>query len=437
MTTAPEPRASASLPLREAHAHIAQHGRAMTMVQLEACTSLDDFLTLVAQSSQSPTNDWLLGQGLRIEAWDEPHWPTAAELDTVTGDRPACLWSFDYHALLINTAAMRILGITPATPDPDNGRIMRDSRTGMLTGLMLEAAAKMVWNRVPEPSPEQHRENIRAALRDLAGHGFVEVHDLVSQPWLGPMLAELDDAGELPLRVLLYPLYPDFEKTHATSRHWQRDRVQLAGAKLFADGTLNSRTAWMLDAYTDPLPDMPRGQPILTQGDLEGAMRHLWGLQLGLAVHAIGDGAVRAVLDAAEAAGIASQQRSTLPSLRIEHAELIDAADIPRFAGLGIIASVQPCHLLTDIEVLKRSLPHRLDRVLPLRDLIDAGCTPGELLYFGSDTPIVRPHPADSIQAATRRQRAGDTSQGDTIAPQQAITEAEAWAAFRCRPLPS
>jgi predicted amidohydrolase YtcJ len=163
---------------------------------------------------------------------------------------------------------------------------------------------------------------------------------------------------------------------------------------------------------------------------------------LGLAVHAIGDAAVRAALDAFEQRPDPARDRkrpgtgpvpafldSSLPLLRIEHAEIVDERDVPRFAKLGVVCSVQPCHLLVDVEALQRGLPAKLARVLPLRDLVDSGCQPGRLLWFGSDTPIVRPDPQDSIQAAVHRRRPGD---GDihTIAPEQAITEKEAWAAF-------
>lgn len=418
--------------LREAHAHIAQHGRAMSMEHLEACCSLEDLLNRIATAAQRSRTDeasWLLGVGLRVEAWREPKWPTADDLDLVTGPRPGCLWSFDHHALVVNTAGMRAVRITDDMPDPDNGRIVRDERSGRPTGLMLEAAAKMVWQRIPEPRGEERRQLVYAAVHDLASHGFIELHDLVSQPWLGPLLAQLDDAGELPMRVLLYPLLDDLDETRSTVRAWERDRVRLAGAKLFADGTLNSRTAWMLHDYADPLPGLPRGQAMLEMNQLQEAMVRVWDVGLGLAVHAIGDGAVRAVLDAGERAGMTKRGAAELPPLRIEHAELIDAADVPRFASLGVVASVQPCHLLTDVEVLKRSLPHRLDRVLPLRELIDTGCAPGELMWFGSDTPIVRPHPGDSIQAAMHRRRPG-MSAAAALAPEQAISELEAWAAF-------
>jgi predicted amidohydrolase YtcJ len=427
-TPAPSPRPRR---LREAHAHLAQHGRAMGMEPLDSCTSLESLFerlrSAIERRPDADAGEWLLGHGLRVESWAEPRWPTSAELDDIT-PRPVCLWSFDHHALVVNSAALRLLGLGAHTADPDNGRIVRDDR-GQPTGLMLEAAAKMVWNRIPEPSPAERRMNVRNALADLAAHGFTEVHDLLSQPWLGEVLAELHDADELPLQVLLYPLLPDLTSMLASSATWQRSGVRLAGAKLFADGTLNSRTAWMLSEYADPLPGMPCGQPMLSRAQLASAMEQLWPLGLGLAVHAIGDAAVRAVLDAADAAGLRRQKQSPLPLLRIEHAEIIDEADVPRFARSGIVASVQPCHLLTDIEVLRRALPHRTHRVLPLRELIDSGCTPGDLLFFGSDTPIVRPHPADSIQAAVHRRR-DNMAESEALSPEQAITEGEAWAAF-------
>ena len=144
------------------------------------------------------------------------------------------------------------------------------------------------------------------------------------------------------------------------------------------------------------------------------------------------------VLDAIErgtATGRRRQDARAKPSRhRIEHCELIDAADVPRFAGLGVVCSVQPCHLLADIPVLTRQMGHRLDRVLPLRELIDSGCTPtgmdgAGLLWFGSDVPIVRADPGDSIRAAVDRRGEG-MGQGEAIAWGQRITEAEAWAAF-------
>jgi predicted amidohydrolase YtcJ len=404
----------------------------MSMERLESCSSREECLERVAAAaSRREPGAWVLGVGVRAEGWREPRWPTAAELDDAEGDRPVCLWSFDHHALVVNSAAMRAVGISEATPDPEHGRIVRDER-GRPAGLMLEAAAKQVWSRIPEPTPPERRELVRAALADLASHGFDEVHDLLAPLWLGPLLAELHDAGDLAIRrILLYVRPEDFDAAVATRPRWERPGLRLGGMKLFADGTLNSRTAWMLHPYADPLPGLPRGEAMLTRDRLAVQIRRTRDAGVGLAVHAIGDAAVRESLDAWELCAPPPRHSvaPSLPPFRIEHAELIDEADVPRFAALGVVCSIQPCHLLADIEALTRGLPHRLHRVLPLRELIDAGCRPGEQLWFGSDTPIVRPHPEDSLQAAVHRRRIG-ADPSSAIAPTQAITEAEARACF-------
>jgi predicted amidohydrolase YtcJ len=417
-------------PLREAHAHIGAHGRAMGMLNLGACTSRGALLERVAQAARrTVARDWLLGVCVRPQAWEDPTWPTRDELDAVAGDTPCCLLSFDYHAVAVSSAALYAAGFDDASPDPAGGVICRDA-SGRPNGHLLERAAKIAWEAAPEPTAAQWREHVKRALADLAAHGFTQVHDLLSQDWLGPILAELDDADELPVEVWVYPPMDRLEAVHAGARVWQRDRVRLAGGKCFADGTLNSKTAWTLHPFADPLPDHPRGVALLSPDDLDRAISRTRDLGVGLAVHAIGDGAVRAVLDAWERSRGPAWRGTGVPPLRIEHCELIDSADVARFAALGVVCSVQPCHLLADIEVLRREFPGRLHRVLPLRELIGAGCTPGELLWFGSDVPIVRPHPADSVQAAVCRRREGAPAE-EALGMSQAVSEAESWRAFR------
>lgn len=421
--------------LREAHAHLFQYGRAMTMLGLGDVASVEECLERLASAARraSPGN-WLLASDLRVESWREPRWPTADELERAAPGVPIAAWSFDYHALVASPAAMAAVGIHDTTPDPRNGRIVRDSATGRATGLMLELAAKMVWERVPEPDAAARRAMVKSAAQSLASMGFVEVHDLLSQPWLGPMLAEMHRAGDLPIRVRLYPPLDTLEAIAAQRSSWESDAIQLAGGKLFADGTLNARTAWMLHDYADPLPGMPRGQAMLSVEQIRAGAERAARLGLGLAIHAIGDGAVRAVLDGYEQ--FLAQPGAANHGLRVEHAELIDHIDVPRFAKLGVVCSAQPCHLLYDIEALERGLPTRLDRVLPLRELIDSGCRPGELLLFGSDVPIVRANPEDSIVAAVRRRRVPGAPGGQEtfreIAGGQMIGEDEAWSAFSC-----
>lgn len=396
----------------------------MANLALGDCRSVGEALDRIAEAAagmrDARSDGWLIVAGVRTHAWTDPRWPTMRELDRACPDRPCFVRSFDYHSCAVNTAAFAAAGFSPASADPPGGVVVRGS-DGRPTGVLLEAAYQRAREAVPEPSRDEWKSFVRSGLADLAGHGFVEVHDLLAQDWLGGVLAELCDEGGLPARVRLYVPWERVEAERAASDSYARPgRVEFAGGKAFADGTLNSRTAWMLAPYRDPLPGYEHGTGLMDAGALHHAMRRCAAVGAGLAVHAIGDAAVRATLDAAQAA----IRRGDACPVRIEHAEVIDRLDVPRFAELGVVASVQPCHLLYDGEALRRHLPHRLDRVLPLRELIGAGLAPGAGLVFGSDAPIVRPDPDDSVLAAVQRGR------HDPIAPEQALHEREAWGAF-------
>lgn len=343
---------------------------------------------------------------------------------------PCVILSFDHHAAMANSAAMTRAGLTAGTPVPPNGVVVCDAHGGA-TGVLLEDAAFAAWNSAPDPADSRRVDLVSAALERLLALGFDEVHDLHSQPWLGGVLAHLERAGRLPLRVWLYPNVRDLAAVAAARSGFESSRVRLAGGKLFADGTLSSRTALLIHRYCEPLADMPRGRAMVPPAQIDEHLRGADSLGLPLAVHAIGDCAVRMVLDCHE------RVRPKTPGQRIEHCELVDRADVPRFVKLGVTCSVQPCHLLADVECLRRYVSHRLDRVLPLRDLIDSGLKPGRMghdgsgpgLVFGSDVPIVRADPGDSVQAAAHRRRLGAGPE-DSIAPEQAISEAEAWECF-------
>jgi predicted amidohydrolase YtcJ len=249
---------------REAHCHLHAHGQSKAMVALEACTSLAECLDVLARAHAalgraSPTphpSRWLLARSARPESWAEHRWPTRAELDRVSPEVPLVIWCFDHHALCANSAALARAGVSRHTPDPEGGVIERDI-AGEPTGLLLESATRLVWSRVPEPTPDQRRAHVKLALDDLASMGFVEVHDMLTQEWLGPLLAELRSAGQLPCAVWLYPLVEHLDAIAATRQAWESTEVRLAGGKVFTDGTINSRTAWMLQPYAEPHPRPP------------------------------------------------------------------------------------------------------------------------------------------------------------------------------------
>jgi len=365
----------------------------------------------------------VLGDKARPEGWKPDArgraWPSLSDFDRATVGTLAACWCFDYHQIFANSAALARAGIGPDTPDPEGGRIERDA-DGRPTGVLLERAALQLWHALPEPSEDEREPLLRAACADLEHeHGFAEVHDLKAPPWLGEALARLDANGELGGVYHLWALLPDLELLHASREAWAGEHVRLAGGKIFVDGTLNSRTAWMLEPYADGPEAHPSGMAMMRPAEVEEAVGRCDALGLPLAAHAIGDAAVRAVLDAIE------RVRPRTPGFRIEHAELIDPADVARFAQLGVTASVQPCHLLPDMEALRRGVPDRLHRVLPIRELLDSGAK----VVFGSDTPIVRPNPGDSIRAAVERRREG-MGEAEAIGLEQAISEEEAWTCF-------
>ncbi|MDX2116512.1 MAG: amidohydrolase family protein [Planctomycetota bacterium] len=417
--------------LREAHAHIAEHGDELTCPNLSGCTSRDEALRMIAAAVRERgaelrrTGGWLRAVGARNTAWADPRWPTAAEVDEAAEGLPTIVMSFDHHALVAGSAVLKEIGFDADTPDPAGGVIEREN--GRVTGLLLEAAAWAARRAAPPPSPAQYEENVRAALADLARLGFGEVHDMLASPQLARTLLAMERRGELTMRISLYATHEHFETLARGELARPGDRVRLGGLKIFTDGTLNSRTAHMLAPFREPMPGHERGTPLMSTDEIRAAVEFAASLGFPVAAHAIGDGAVRSVLDAVESA------RARAPGQRIEHAEFVDERDVPRFAELGVIASLQPCHLLTDVEAIRRFVPGRAERAFPLRELIDSararGLDPSRLVWLGSDAPIVRPDPEDSLWAAVERRRPG-APRSEAIAPRQAITREEALACF-------
>lgn len=425
--------------MREAHAHIASHGRSMEMLDLSGCRSLDECLQTLEKGASDTPRGWLLAHGARVEAWAEARWPRIDELDGVTRGRACVVMSFDHHSACANSAAMQAAGIRAGDRIEPGGVVCVDAG-GTATGFLLEGAASKAWNAAPEPDKATRTRHVEASLRALSALGFACVDDMLSQAWLGPTLGEIERRGMLACDVGLYAPVATLGQVASTRVAWESARVRLRGGKIFVDGTLNSRTAAMLTDYHDPAPGFPRGQALMSVGEVVEAIRRVhevMGEGGELAAHAIGDAAVRAVLDGVETwqnERMGARGRESV-KVRIEHAEVVDAADVGRFAKLGVTASLQPCHLLADVEALKRYLPHRLDRVLPIRDLLASGLIPGRSLVFGSDVPIVRAEPGDSILAAVDRRRA-DMPASAAIAPEQAIDEKTAWTCFGCEARP-
>lgn len=427
--------------MREAHAHLLMLGQALQLPSLQTCSSLPQCLDIIRRFARdaSAATTFLRFTSARVFAWPQKRWPTRAELDAACPSIPLIIKSFDHHQAVANSAALALAGINPGDRVGLTGIADLDA-TGQLTGLLHEEAATKAWHAAPPPARDELFAAIDLALDHLASLGFNEAHDLHTPLLLTQLLIDRVLAGPIPLsRIDLYPNVQDLPETVALASSPAAMRafaphgpLNLAGGKLFVDGTLNSKTALLLTPYKNPIQGEPLGRQMHTQQAIDDALLLCAEHNLHLAVHAIGDGAVRLMLDRIQmhhhkivaAAAIRPDPRGVpQPIARIEHAELIDPADVPRFATLGVTASLQPCHLLTDMEVLHDQLPHRLDCVLPIRDLIASGLTPGSMhrgVVFGSDVPIVRADPADSLLAATLRRRP-EMPQTAAINPDQAI----------------
>ncbi|MEO1128727.1 MAG: amidohydrolase family protein [Planctomycetota bacterium] len=409
-------------PLRDAHLHLIAHGAELSAVQLADCTSVDACLQRIASAAaDTPAGSWIRAVGARPEAWAERRSPSADELEDAAAGRPCFVLCFDHHALSAGRSALALADMADAGPSG----FIPTGADGRPTGLLLEGACKQLLRAVPKPTERDSLNHLRTAQADLQSRGFVEVHEMMAEPLHVRLLQKLEEQGDLELTVMLYATPDHFDDVRRMCAELTSIRIHFAGLKLFTDGTLNSRTAHMLTPYADPIPDAPLGTPLLSADDIHRHMLRAHDEQFDVAAHAIGDGAVRTLIDA-----YASIDDPTF-QLRIEHAQFIDEADIERFPRHRIVASVQPSHLLTDMEAIERLMPHRASRAFPLQDLVQAtGADVDSLVLFGSDTPIVDPSPFDNLQAATERRRQGmDAS--TAIAPEQAIDASLAWRLMR------
>lgn len=408
--------------LIEGHAHVRGIGELRLKTDLTGATSLSDALRKVRRWMGDHPGGWVLGRGWDQNRWPSRAFPTAADLDNVTGDRPAVLRRVDGHAAWVNTAALRLAGITRETKDPSGGRILRDAR-GEPTGILVDAAAGLVERLVPDPSPTDVEARLLAGLEELKADGFASVADMgVDGPTLAAYRA-LEARNALPIRVFAYLSHDRAlmlrELKHAGARG-SFFRVQ--GVKFYLDGALGSRGARLLEPYADA-PDTAGlwvTEPAKVEADV--AVTLASGFQPAL--HAIGDAANRAALDLLERVKRKAPRGAPMP--RIEHAQIVTDRDAARFGPLGVVASVQPVHCTSDHAWTPARLgAARVREAFPWRRLLAGGA----LLAFGSDAPVEDSNPYVSLAAAeTREDPDGDPEGG--FLPDQRLTRSEALRAY-------
>lgn len=411
--------------LIDAHGHLMNLGRALMSVDLAGADSVGEVLErLRAFERDLPEDAWLTGRGWDQNRWPGQSFPTAADLDAAFPGRPVWLTRVDGHAGWANSAAMRLAG-TDFSGDwqPEGGRILRDE-AGEATGVFIDAP-QLIADAIPAADGALLDEAFERALAEAVGLGLTGVHDM------GVSLADLAryrafaDAGRLPLRV---SAYADGDNDALTAlcafgplQH-EGGRLQMRGVKLYGDGALGSRGAALLEDYSDDPGN--RGLLVTAPDALESAMAKARRCGIQVATHAIGD---RANAIALERIGrVLGDGAGEDHRWRIEHAQVVALGDIPRFAELGVIASMQPTHATSDMPWAEdRVGPRRIAGAYAWRSFIDAGVR----LALGSDFPVEQVDPRLGLFAAVTRQDAQGQPPGGWY-PGQRLSLLEALSGF-------
>ena len=410
--------------LTDAHVHLVWHGLARREIRLEGVDDLEIALQSIAAGAAAlPEGAWLRGGGWDHTLWGG-QWPTAALLDKLIPDRPAILTRKDGHSAWANSRALEIAGIDDDTPDPPGGSIQREKKRA--TGILLETAVDLVRNHLPALTEEERLAALRDATAEAYSYGMIGVQ---IPPGLRPGdaaqaladLQKLRERGQLGLRCLVHLGLDGLDDALRLGvRSGLGDRwLRIGGVKMFADGSLGSETAEMLSHYEGR---RHLGSQTISTDELNDAVRRAIAGGISVIIHAIGDGANRRVLNAIEQAqsqlsvvsspshDVADDQsrttdngRRTIPN-RIEHCQILHPSDIPRFAQLGVIASMQPIHCTADMDVAERLWGERCAYAYAWRSLKDSGA----VLAFGSDAPVESLNPWLSVHAAVTRQRPGN-----------------------------
>ena len=406
----------------DSHGHVTSLGYALLNVDLVGTRSFEEIIERVAaRAAEAPGDGWLQGRGWDQNEWADTRFPHHEALSAAVPDRPVALGRVDGHALIVNRAALAAAGIDRDTPDPEGGRILRDAN-GEATGVLIDNAMDLVFGVIPEPSPAEIRQAIQVAQAELNRVGLTSVGDAGVPRRDIDVYEEMAQADELSFRAnVMIAAESDLDHYFDVGPRFDiggRGRLNVAAIKVSIDGALGSRGAALLEDYSDEAGHT--GLLLVTPERLtevaDGAART--GFQLN--VHAIGDRGNRIVLDVFEDA----LTRNPLADhrWRVEHAQILHRFEIPRFAELGVIPSMQAIHQASDMAWVPNRIGYtRLLGTYAWRSLIDSGV----IIAGGSDFPVESPDPLQSFHAAVTRQNADDWPTGGWF-PEQRMTREEA-----------
>ena len=415
--------------LTDSHAHLAGIGWRELNFDLTGVESLVALQQrLRDRAAQDRISPWIEGRGWIESRWTPAEFPTRQDLDAAIGSRPVILERIDGHAIVVNSLALKIAGITSTTPNPPGGEILKDPATSEPTGMLIDRAKALVEDLVPPPTEQQIEIALETGAKRSVRVGWTQLHYAGTTYQEIALLCRLYAEGKNSLR--LYAAIggpgPDAERLLASGRGTGScdDRLTVRGIKLYMDGALGSRGAALLAPYSDT----PEARGLLVNEADEVLRIAKAALRSGiqLQTHAIGDRGNRLVLDLYEQAFASvppSERAVAEPRFRIEHAQVLAPEDIPRFARLGVIASMQTSHAISDMFFAPSRLgPGRVKGAYAWRSLLDAGA----VIAGGSDAPVEQGDPIIEFYAAVVR-RAQDGYAGADWGLDQRMTRAEAF----------
>ncbi len=420
--------------LIDSHTHFIYGGFQLLSVNLKDAHSEEEFVHRIAEKAKAlEPGRWLMEGEWDERAWPSAMLPTRRMIDTVTKNTPVALSRYDGHALLANSLAIKLAGVTRTTPDPVGGVIVRDS-AGEPSGVFKDAAQGLIFKAIPRPTEAAMTEAMHAALNEAARVGLTSIHSIAvgEDSWNGSfsgeveLLRKAELEGWLTCRV--YEIVPitQWEKLRdAGIQHDMGDDfIKLGGVKGFADGSLGSATAWMFDPYADDPANLGIPLPLMNPpGRMEALASGADQANLQVCIHAIGDRAIAEILDMYARLG---GSNPAAHRFRIEHAQHMRPQDFARFHQLGIIASMQPYHAIDDGRWAERRLgPKRAKWSYAWRSMLEAGAP----LAFGSDWPVAPLSPIMGIYAAVTRATLDGKNPGGWF-PEQRLTVEEALRAY-------
>ena len=416
----------------ESHGHYAGYGMALEQVDLGGAASYEEVIERVrAAAAALPAGSWVMGRGWDQNLWPDKAFPTQAKLSAAVPDHPVLLRRVDGHAVLTNAAGLAAAGITAATPEPAGGRIFREP-DGSPTGVLVDTAAALVERVIPAETAADIERRVLLAGRKLTELGFTEIHDAGTSRATLRVLRRLESEHRLPLRVYVMLdgtddglLDAELPAGPSTSPDGM---LTVRAVKLYADGALGSRGAWLSAPYSDD--PSTSGTEVTSEARLAEVVGRAGEAGFQPCIHAIGDAAVTRVLDIFQRE-LGDRSRELRP--RVEHAQIVRPEDVPRFAAIGAIASVQPTHCTSDMPWAPSRLAQaRVAWSYRWRSLLDAGAR----LCFGSDVPVENPDPRRTLwSAVTRRPEdgagpAGGWNPAERLTRHEAVEGYTSWAAY-------